>query len=113
MDAREQLRRYLEQRREMGERELVLDDMSVDDVMRILDARTPASPGADRARPGAPSAMQEAPGSADATPIESADWREVLRSTGSGPAKAPDRPTERATPSAPPGPPPATPPPSV
>ena len=26
MDAREQLRRYLEQRREMGERELVLDD---------------------------------------------------------------------------------------
>ena len=38
MDAKEQLRRYLEQRREMGERELILDGMSVEDVMRILGA---------------------------------------------------------------------------
>jgi DNA polymerase len=39
MDARERLRRYLEQRRELGESELVLDAMPVDDVMRMLGAR--------------------------------------------------------------------------
>jgi len=33
------LRRYLEQRREAGERELVLDDMTVEDVMRIVGAK--------------------------------------------------------------------------
>jgi DNA polymerase len=33
------LRRYLEQRREAGERELVLDDMTVADVMRIVGAK--------------------------------------------------------------------------
>ncbi len=38
MDAREQLRRYLEQRREAGETELVLDGMTVEDVMRLLGA---------------------------------------------------------------------------
>ncbi len=34
--ARERLRQYLEQRRELGERELVLDSMSVDDVLRVV-----------------------------------------------------------------------------
>jgi uracil-DNA glycosylase family 4 len=33
------LRRYLEQRRDAGERELVLDDMTVEDVMRIVGAK--------------------------------------------------------------------------
>ena len=36
MDAREQLRRYLEQRREMGETELLLDRMTVEEAMRLL-----------------------------------------------------------------------------
>ena len=35
MDARTMLRRYLEQRRELGESELVLDSLTVDDVMRL------------------------------------------------------------------------------
>lgn len=39
MDARERLRRYLEQRRELGESELVLDKMSVDDVLSLVSAR--------------------------------------------------------------------------
>ena len=39
MDARERLRRYLEQRRELGESELVLDKMSVDDVLSMVSAR--------------------------------------------------------------------------
>jgi uracil-DNA glycosylase family 4 len=40
------LRRYLEQRRETGETELVLDGMTVEDVMRIVGARdvAPAPP---------------------------------------------------------------------
>ena len=38
MDAREQLRRFLEQRREAGETELVFDSLSVDEAMRILGA---------------------------------------------------------------------------
>ena len=46
MDPRERLRRYLEHRREMGERELILDGMSVEDVMRILDAGAGASAAA-------------------------------------------------------------------
>lgn len=38
-NASELLRRYLEQRRESGETELVLDGMTVDDVMKIVGAR--------------------------------------------------------------------------
>jgi uracil-DNA glycosylase family 4 len=38
MDARALLRRYLEQRREVGESELVLDGLNVEDVMRLLGA---------------------------------------------------------------------------
>ena len=34
--AREALRRYIEQRREMGEREMILDDMSVEEAMRLI-----------------------------------------------------------------------------
>lgn len=40
MDARDRLRQYLEQRREFGEQDLVLDGMSVDEVMKLL--ATPA-----------------------------------------------------------------------
>ena len=38
MDAKDLLRRYLEQRRELGESELVLDGLHVEDVMRLLGA---------------------------------------------------------------------------
>ena len=73
MDARERLRQYLEQRRDAGEHELLLDQLTVDDVMRIVGASStqqrqsaglPSTPGADHA---------------------SADWRDVLRSTGASP----------------------------
>jgi len=45
VDPREQLRRYLEQRREMGESELVLDSLTVDEALRIVGAavREPGS----------------------------------------------------------------------
>jgi uracil-DNA glycosylase family 4 len=38
MDAKQRLRLYLEQRRDLGESELVLDSMSVDEVMRAIGA---------------------------------------------------------------------------
>ena len=76
MDARERLRRYLEQRRELGESELVLDKMSVDDVLSMVSARgtlkrreRPAAGDADPApaaapRPAEPAAEVERPRSA-------------------------------------------------
>ncbi len=71
MDAREQLRRYLEQRRELGETELVLDGLTVDDALRILGAKGGAG------ERGAPLA--------DAT--ASGDWRQALREAGASPEK--------------------------
>ncbi|HEY8176477.1 MAG TPA: uracil-DNA glycosylase [Gemmatimonadaceae bacterium] len=61
MDAREQLRRYLEQRKEAGERELVLDQLNVDDVLKLVGAM----PKKSAAR--------------------SSDWRDVLRDAGAAP----------------------------
>ena len=94
MDARERLRRYLEQRREMGEEELVLDGMTVDDVLRIL--------GAGHGRPGAP-AERERPVARDAEADrprrqddDATDWREVLRA--SSPPAAPGTPARSVAP---------------
>ena len=73
MDAREQLRKYLEQRKEAGERDLVLDHLSVDDALKLLGAKKqvpPSTPGAEHA---------------------SADWRDVLRSAGASPDKGTER----------------------
>jgi len=67
VDARERLRRYLEQRRELGESELVLDKMSVDDVLSMVSARgtlkrreRPAAGDADPAPAAAPRAAEPA-----------------------------------------------------
>ena len=84
MDAREQLRRYLEQRREAGESELVLDQLDVDDVLRLVGAR----PGT-AARDAAPSAP-------------AADWRDVLRQSGAAPEKPVTAPPPAREPAAPP-----------
>lgn len=63
MDAEELLRRYLEQRRDQGEHELVLDTLSVDDVMRLIGAARTSRPAAT------PAARPD-------------DWRETLRGAG-------------------------------
>jgi uracil-DNA glycosylase len=94
VDGKERLRRYLEQRRETGERELVLDAMTVDDVMRIVGARPGADlPGADLPGAlGAPAggathatsdprpARRPEPPIAEPPPTDasSGDWRAVL-----------------------------------
>jgi len=72
-DAKDRLRRYLEQRRELGEREFVLDDLTVEEAMRILGARAPT---ATSGSPPPPSARREEP---------PADWRDALRAVGAAP----------------------------
>ena len=49
MDARERLRVYLEQRREMGEVDLVLDTMSVEDVLKLVGGVSKSVPDVLRA----------------------------------------------------------------
>lgn len=75
MNARGLLRRYLEQRRELGETELVLDSLDVDEVMRLIGAagrvRTTPKPQ--------PSLRQLAEEVADQ---DLTDWRDSLRQAG-------------------------------
>jgi uracil-DNA glycosylase len=91
VDGKERLRRYLEQRRETGERELVLDGMTVDDVMRIVGARTggqqgsgpspsrSSSRGPETPSPGYPQGrLPAAPDTPDMPDVASGDWRAVL-----------------------------------
>ena len=85
-DPREQLRRYLEQRRELGERELTLDKLTVEEAMRIVGAR---SESAQRVS----SESKE-----DVRQPESAapdDWRAALRAAGAAP---PAQKSERVAP---------------
>src|SRR4051812_31979072 len=77
------LRRYLEQRRELGESELVLDGLHVEDVMRLLGAagghslteQLERGPRTER-----PPSNREA--AAVATSEDGADWRTTLREAG-------------------------------
>ncbi|MEO7332019.1 MAG: uracil-DNA glycosylase, partial [Minicystis sp.] len=71
MDANDALRRYLEQRRELGESELVLDSLSVEDAMKLLGA----AKGGSR--------KQSAP-----APV-STDWRAAVRAAGGAPEARP------------------------
>ncbi len=95
MDARERLRQFLEQRRDLGESEFVLDSMSVDDAMRILGAASARQLRADSLPLGS---VRPAAGRADAAPVSdrglpaaSADWREALRGADA-PSSAAKRP---------------------
>ena len=72
MDAREALRRYLEQRRELGESELVLDSLSVEEALRLIGAT-----GKGKRRHGG-----------DDVSISGADWRAALREAGAQPEPA-------------------------
>jgi len=86
MDAREALRRYLEQRRELGESELVLDSLSVEEALRLIGAA-----GKGKRRHGG-----------DDVSISSADWRAALREAGATPesAKPPARDAANLPPAA-------------
>ena len=71
MDVRDLLRRYIEQRRELGESELVLDGLSVEDVMRLIGAA-----GGSRSSPEATRNVRELVSS------DTRDWRTSLREAG-------------------------------
>jgi uracil-DNA glycosylase family 4 len=116
VDARERLRRYLEQRRELGESEFVLDALSVEDVMKVVGLRgssvaaTPARPAAKKAAPdaGSPAAeplpRQDPPAAAASpavpppepevrfNPAATTDWRSALRSVAPADQVAPAAP---------------------
>lgn len=89
MDAKETLRRYLEQRREAGESELVLDSLSVEDAMRMIGVK--GSLGASSPRPPAQKVAPTA-ASSIAPEVSSAgdagDWRAALRAVDAGPPPA-------------------------
>src|SRR2546423_11020346 len=80
MDAREALRRYLEQRRDLGESELVLDSMSVDEALKLLGAGA-GSGGAPRAARGSGDRQPSA-----ATGGSGTDRRAAVRAAGGAPA---------------------------
>jgi uracil-DNA glycosylase family 4 len=86
VDARDQLRRYLEQRREMGERELVLDGLTVEEALRIVTGGStqPAERAGRQEQPHVPAApVADLPADAD--------WRATLRATGAAPTPASGR----------------------
>jgi len=94
MDARNLLRRYLEQRRELGESELVLDGLHVEDVMRLIGAA---------GRPVSVTNPQRSVRELAGEP--STDWRVSLRGAGvqfDAPSRAPaastDAPAESSEP---------------
>jgi len=71
VDVKDLLRRYIEQRRELGESELVLDGLSVEDVMRLIGAA-----GGSRSSPEATRNVRELVSS------DTRDWRTSLREAG-------------------------------
>jgi uracil-DNA glycosylase family 4 len=90
VDARELLRRYLEQRRDLGETELVLDSMSVEDALALLGAKL----GAGESRSAGSGGTSHA--ATDASPA-GGDWRAAIRAAGGAPeAGAVPPPTVRA-----------------
>ena len=95
MDAKLLLRRYLEQRRELGESELILDSLNVDEVMALLGAA-----GRPRPKAQAPSLRSLAE---EMSADDVQDWRTSLRQAGVNvdaelPSASPAAETERAEP---------------
>src|SRR5512142_1379920 len=120
MDAKDRLRRYLEQRREMGESEFALDTMSIEEAMKVIgsgkaSSGSPMRPLGGSAPDAAPAPSRPADPATTAeraervAPPETSDWREALRATGAKPASAP-APSPASRPAdASPTPPPAEP----
>jgi DNA polymerase len=94
MDAREQLRRFLEQRREAGETELVFDSLSVEEAMRLLGAApregaggSPQEAGGRKQEAGKERIVQAAIDQPPViAPANAGDWRAVLKEAGAAPA---------------------------
>ena len=91
MSAEDLLRRYLEQRREMGETELVLDGLSVEEVMKLVGIKRGArSAPVERGKP----LVAESEGRGSVGEPASSGWREALRATGAAPESSRARASE-------------------
>ena len=93
-DARDRLRQYLEQRREMGESEFVLDSLSVEDALKVLTTggtppAAPAAPSPSAPGAGAPRAAPSEPPRASRTEGVTEDWKSIV--------SAPDAPRAKAS----------------
>jgi len=87
MNARDKLRLYLEQRRELGESELILDSMSVEEVLRALGAVR------DGGRQGGGNDVRRSPRDLAAP---AGDWRSVLAEAAGEPGPQDVPPTSPA-----------------
>ncbi len=119
-DALTRLRAYLEQRREVGEREFLLDRLSVDEAMALVAGEAARRAGRGGARP-MPREASDAPPAQDRGPERAAptreqlaprvrevassgpeDWRAAFRAAGIAPTAVPTPPSvspARPTPS--------------
>jgi DNA polymerase len=119
VDAKALLRQYLEQRRELGESEFMLDGMTVEEAMRLIGVSGAIPPTAPSARPPSASptrAVAERPASRAAPPEPAprrtrdgsddgdTDWRAALRAAGVAPTSSP---SSGSAPPAVPAPPPS------
>jgi len=86
MDARERLRIYLEQRREMGESEFMLDSLPIEDALRLIGDKGAASARRPADAPAARSGRDDAPAA-------SGNWKDALKAIGAdGPVAKPASP---------------------
>ena len=130
VDPREQLKRYLEQRRELGESELVLDSMTVDEVLSIVSRAVPGSRPPRKVRAQADDPVSAQPSGPVDLPVdardgqeenvaasesidpaeEPGDWRAALRASGAAPEvkKSTPRPAETTPPPVGPAPKPSS-----
>ncbi len=105
-DGHDRLREYLEQRRELGESEFVLDGLSIEDALKAITgkAAAPSKPAGAARAPNAPSGPPPArPDSAMRRAAEEAassgDWRDALRAVDAT-ESTPAAPKTAAKPSA-------------
>ena len=104
MDARELLRRYLEQRRDLGERDLVFDSLNVEEALTLLGA--PLGLSARRAGSSSPTTRaptdphlwgQATPSEPDHGAPQGNDWRSAMRAAGEAPEATKEAKTAEAT----------------
>jgi DNA polymerase len=112
VDAKERLRRYLEQRREAGETEIIFDDADTARALRTLAARSTSSNVEAPKRTSAAEAPRRqstrtvAPRSVAPPPVDEpppapsveSDWRAALRAIDAAPKSRPSAPTAGAAP---------------
>lgn len=92
--AQERLRRYLEQRRELGESEFILDSMPVEDALRVLMSGGRYEADGTQSASAGQQVQGRPPGGATTPPVEppsssriegvSEDWRSVVTGPDSG-----------------------------